>query len=114
MLGLRRWHKTLLVAELLAAGVVVYGYRLLTTAHSARTFGEDFGATVSGLGLLWPGLWILRPGPNDSIAPACLLAFAIYTLVFFGLLTAATKFVHGLKKRALRGSDSPDLSRYLR
>ena len=112
MVGLRPWQRRLFLAEVAAAIVVISGAHLLSTAQAAR-FPEGFAAGVTGAALLWPGLWLLRPGPTDSLAAACLLAAAIYTILLFGLMTLVAKAAQSRRKRFV-AADQTDLNRYLR
>lgn len=118
MLGLKPWHKRLLFAEVLATAVVLYGYYTLATASQARGFWEELATRVAGTALLSPGLWLLRPGPSDSLAPACLVTAAVYTVGTFGLLTLFTAVLKRIRlaaqSRHSTSLERDDTSRYLR
>jgi len=113
--GLRRWQKSLLLSEVIAAAIILYGYRALASAESAGNFWQRFASGVAGIALLSPGLWLLRPGPEQSLFPACLLAFAIYTVVLFGLLSLLGMVLKKVRAMSRRVEIGPhDVARYMR
>ena len=116
MFGLGPWHKKLLLSEILATAIVLYGYSALTSTGQAGGFWARLASAVAGSALLSPGLWLLRPGPTDSLAPACLLTATAYTLAIFGLLTLCTAIVKRTTTRDRRVTDLErnDSRRYLR
>jgi len=114
MLGLRPWHKKLLLSEAIAAAIVLYGYSALTS--QAGGFWQLLASAVTGTALLLPGLWLLRPGPADSLAPACLVTAAVYTLGIFALLSLSSALLKRILARAGSVSELEhnDSRRYLR
>lgn len=112
MLGLRRWHKSLLVSEAVAGLIVIWGYHDIV---------ENRDVLLGGLGgvlVLSPGLKILG-WPVDPLYPeVCLLCAGIYTVVLFGLWTFGRWLTSPLLRWARSGSgpriEAHDLNRYLR
>jgi len=114
MLGLRRWHKNLLLSEVLATIVVIWGYRAVIAAGTAPSFGERFAAGLWTI-LLAPGWWLLGKPGDGSLAAVCLLTAAVYTAVFFAILSLMTFIVGRLRAIvSIKGRQQPDLARYLR
>ena len=108
MLGLRRWHKNLLISEVLATAMVLWAN------HRAVIAPESLDGHV----ILSPGSRLLFWASYPPRAFICLAAAVVYAFVFFGLLTFIFRFVDHARWSAMRPmrmeSERHDLNRYLR
>jgi len=111
---MKRWHKNLLLSELLATAVVIGGYRAAVVAKTGRSLGERFAAGLWTI-LLAPGWWLLGKPGEEMLAIVCLLNALLYTVVIFGILSLMTLVLRRLKAVvSIEGAHPRDLTRYLR
>jgi hypothetical protein len=112
---LRRWHKNLLVSEVVAAVVVCCAYHEVTEARASGNALARFVRAAWGNTILSPGLWVMGWPEDPQYQAVCLISFALYSLaifIFLSLIAGLATWVRAQQPGADRARI--DAARYLR